>query len=102
MANGENLSQRAENYVDELVRTGRYKSRGEALTEGLRLIEEREKQAVALDAALAAGIADMEAGRVKPLRDVAQRLIAKCQAMEKDSISGSSPLPTKRKPILSG
>ncbi|MBP2444579.1 hypothetical protein [Rhizobium leguminosarum] len=38
---------------------------------------EREKQLVALDLAIGRGIADAEAGRLKPVGDVAARLITK-------------------------
>jgi antitoxin ParD1/3/4 len=70
-----------EEVVDRLVSSGRYNSKSEVLREGVRLVEEREKRLEALDAALAKGLADVEAGRVKPLREVAGRLIAKYQRM---------------------
>lgn len=70
-----------EDVVDRLVATGRYNSKSEVLREGVRLVEEREKRLEALDAALAKGLADVEAGRVKPLREVADRLMAKYQKM---------------------
>jgi antitoxin ParD1/3/4 len=47
------------------------------LREGVRLVEEREKRLAALDLAIAQGIADVEAGRLKPIRDVMARLTAK-------------------------
>lgn len=64
MAGNVHLGKKLENYVDELVRTGRYKSREEVLSEGVRLVERREQQRTAVDRALEAGIADAEAGRV--------------------------------------
>jgi len=70
-----------EEVVDRLVETGRYNSKSEVLREGVRLVEEREKRLEALDQALAKGVADIEAGRVKPLREVADRLMAKYQKM---------------------
>lgn len=73
-----------EEVVDRLVASGRYNSKSEVLREGVRLVEEREKRLEALDAALARGLADIEAGRVKPLREVADRLIAKYQKMADD------------------
>jgi antitoxin ParD1/3/4 len=66
-----------EQFVDDLVRDGRYGSKSEILREGVRLIQEREAKLAALDAALAVGIADAEAGRVKPLREVFDRLEAR-------------------------
>ncbi|MBB3649988.1 antitoxin ParD1/3/4 [Rhizobium sp. BK619] len=77
MASSANLGQQLENYVNELVKSGRYNSRSEVLREGVRLVEEREKRLVALDLAIAQGIADAEAGRLKPIADVAARLTAK-------------------------
>ncbi|WP_105405108.1 type II toxin-antitoxin system ParD family antitoxin [Neorhizobium sp. T7_12] len=84
MASSANLGQHLESYVDELVKSGRYNSRSEVLREGVRLVEEREKRLLALDAALARGLADVEAGRFKPIEEVAARLKAKYAAMTKD------------------
>jgi antitoxin ParD1/3/4 len=66
-----------EQFVDDLVRNGRYNSKSEILREGVRLIQEREAKLAALDAALAVGLADARAGRVKPLREVFDRLEAR-------------------------
>jgi antitoxin ParD1/3/4 len=85
MASSANLGRHLEQYVSELIRTGRYQSRSEVLREGVRLVEEREKRLAALDAALARGIADAEAGRVKPVAEVADRLDAKYRDMAKDA-----------------
>ena len=64
-----------EDVVDRLVASGRYNSKSEVLREGVRLVEEREKRLEALDAALAKGLDDVEAGRVKPLREVAEHVV---------------------------
>ena len=53
MASSANLGKHLEDYVADLVRTGRYNSRSEVLREGVRLVEEREKRLTALDAAIA-------------------------------------------------
>jgi len=79
------LGPQLENYVTELVRSGRYGSRSEVLREGVRLVEEREKRLTALDAAIARGLADVKAGRVHPIEETAARLTAKYQRMVKDS-----------------
>ena len=84
MASSANLGRHLENYVGELVKSGRYNSRSEVLREGVRLVEEREKRLAALDAALARGLADAEVGRAKPIQEVAARLKAKYAAMPKD------------------
>lgn len=85
MASSANLGQHLEDYVSELVKTGRYGSRSEVLREGVRLIEEREKRLAALDAAIARGIADADAGRLKPAQEVGNLLVAKYRAVAKDA-----------------
>jgi len=85
MASSANLGQHLEDYVSELVQTGRYGSRSEVLREGVRLIEEREKRLAALDASIARGVADADAGRLKPAEEVGNRLVAKYRAMAKDA-----------------
>ena len=84
MASSANLGPRLENYVSDLIKNGRYNSRSEVLREGIRLVEEREKRLAALDAAISRGVADAEAGRAKPIADVADRLSAKYGRMAKD------------------
>lgn len=84
MASSANLGQRLENYVTELVKSGRYNSRSEVLREGVRLVEEREKRLSVLDAALARGLADADAGRTVPLEMVGNRLAEKYRAMAED------------------
>lgn len=75
------LGERLEDYVTQLVATGRYNSKSEILREGVRLIQDRETKLVALDAAIARGLADADAGRAKPAGDVFDRLEAKYRAM---------------------
>ncbi|TPL78274.1 type II toxin-antitoxin system ParD family antitoxin [Mesorhizobium sp. B2-4-3] len=81
MAISADLGDRLEDVVNRLVKTGRYNSKSEVLREGVRLVEEREKRLATLDAALARGIADADAGRVKPAADVFDRLESKYKAM---------------------
>ena len=77
------LGAQLESFVAKLVETGRYNSKSEVLREGIRLIQEREARLAVLDQALARGLADADAGRVKPAGDVFARLEAKYQAMGK-------------------
>lgn len=81
MAISADLGNRLEDVVNQLVSTGRYNSKSEVLREGVRLVEEREKRLAALDAALAKGISDADAGRSTPAEDVFERLKKKYRAM---------------------
>jgi antitoxin ParD1/3/4 len=68
------LGKKLESTVAKLVSKGRYNSKSEVLREGVRLVEEREQRLADLDAALEAGIADIEAGRYSPAAEVFDRL----------------------------
>jgi antitoxin ParD1/3/4 len=83
MPSSVDLGKQLETFVTRLVESGRYNSRSEVLREGVRLIHERETKLAALDAAIARGLADAEAGRVKPLGRVFDRLEKKYSAMVK-------------------
>jgi antitoxin ParD1/3/4 len=83
MAISADLGKTLEAVVEDLVENGRYNSKSEVLREGVRLVQEREAELRRLDAALARGMADIEAGRVKPAEEVFDRLIAKYEAMAK-------------------
>lgn len=54
--------------LEQLVSSGRYQNASEVLREGLRLVEQREKEDTlrldALRSAIQTGIADIEAGRL--------------------------------------
>ncbi|GMP05217.1 MULTISPECIES: type II toxin-antitoxin system ParD family antitoxin [Bradyrhizobium] len=77
MAVSADLGEALENFVTKLVASGRYHSKSEVLREGVRLIQEREARLAVLDAAVARGLDDAEAGRVKPSSEVFDRLEAK-------------------------
>jgi antitoxin ParD1/3/4 len=68
------LGNQLESYVERLVEAGRYNSKSEVLREGVRLVQDRETRLAALDAAIARGLADKEAGRTAPLEDVAAEM----------------------------
>ncbi len=74
MASSVDLGNQLEDFVSKLVKAGRYNSRSEILREGVRLIHERETRLAALDASVARGIADADAGRVLDIDDAAARL----------------------------
>ena len=77
MASSVDLGSQLEAFVSQLVKTGRYNSRSKIWHEGVRIIHEREARLVALDAAIARGLEDADAGRVHDIDDVARRLNVK-------------------------
>ena len=70
MAISADLGENLERVVNDLVKNGRYNSKSEVLREGVRLVQEREAALARLDAALAQGLADVEAGRTRPAEEV--------------------------------
>lgn len=78
------LGLQLEAFVARLVEAGRYNSKSEVLREGVRLVQEREARLAALDASIARGLADADAGRTKPAAGVFDRLEAKYRAMAND------------------
>jgi antitoxin ParD1/3/4 len=80
MAMSADLGEALEKFVTTLVATGRYRSKSEVLREGVRLIQEREARLTALDASIARGLADAEAGRVKTSAEGFDRLEPKLKA----------------------
>jgi antitoxin ParD1/3/4 len=83
MAMSADLGKTLEKFVTKLVATGRYRSKSEVLREGVRLIQERETRLAALDASIARGVADADAGRVKSTSEVFDKLEAKLRAKAK-------------------
>lgn len=81
MPSSVNLGDQLEAFITEAVKDGRYGSRSEVMREGVRLVQEREKRLVKLDAALMKGLADAEAGHVTDAEVVFDRLIRKYEAM---------------------
>jgi antitoxin ParD1/3/4 len=81
MPSSVNLGNKLEAFVTKLVASGRYNSKSEVLREGLRLLHEREARLATLDAALARGIADADAGRVTPAEQVFAKLRARYRSM---------------------
>lgn len=71
------LGKQLESFVSRLVETGRYHSKSDVLREGVRLIQEREARLAALEASIARGLADAEAGRTNPAEEVFGRLEAR-------------------------
>jgi antitoxin ParD1/3/4 len=74
------LGNQLESYIATLVATGRYNSKSEVLREGVRLIQDREARLAALDASIARGLADAEAGCTVDAAGAFDRLEAKYRA----------------------
>jgi antitoxin ParD1/3/4 len=64
MPSSYSLGQHFEAFVQGQLSSGRYQNASEVLRDALRLMEERERRLASLDASIARGIADIEAGRV--------------------------------------
>ncbi len=79
------LGEKLESYVSQLVAAGRYNSKSEILREGVRLIQDRETRLAALDASIARGLADAEAGQTKRADEVFERLEAKYRDMARSA-----------------
>lgn len=75
MPSSVDLGKSLEKVVTSLVKTGRYNSRSEVLREGVRLVQEREVKLATLDAAIARGVADADAGRVSDAAAVFDSLL---------------------------
>jgi antitoxin ParD1/3/4 len=80
MAMSADLGETLEKFVTKLVASGRYNSKSEVLREGVRLIQERESRLASLDASIARGLADADAGRVTPAAKVFDRVEAMLRA----------------------
>lgn len=79
------LGGQLEGYISKLVASGRYNSKSEVLREGVRLVQERETKLAALDASIARGLADADAGRSKSAEHVFERLKRKYQSTAKSA-----------------
>ena len=72
------VGQRWEEFVDSVVRDGRYGSASEVVREGLRLVEEREAKLKALRQAIEASLAE---GGALSQEDVTAALAAKARSL---------------------
>jgi antitoxin ParD1/3/4 len=76
------LGPKLEDYVTQLVATGRYNSKSEVIREGIRLVQEREARFKALDAAVARGFSEAASGKTRDAAHVFARLEAKYRAKD--------------------
>ena len=79
------LGKQLETYIQQLVEAGRYGSKSEVLREGIRLVQDRETRLAGLDASIARGLADVDAGRTAPADEVFKRLQDKYRAAAEQS-----------------
>ncbi len=75
------IGQRWEEFVESIVKDGRYGSASEVVREGLRLVEEREAKLNALRRTLDASIAE---GGERNQHDVGAALEAKTKALSEE------------------
>ncbi len=75
------LGKHFESFIQGQLRSGRYNNASEVMRDALRLMEERERRLAALDAAIARGLEDVDAGRIYPAEDVFDALEAKYAGM---------------------
>jgi antitoxin ParD1/3/4 len=75
------LGEHFETFIQAQLASGRYNNASEVVRDALRLMEARERRMAALDARIAKGIADGEAGRVYDAEDVFDELEAMIRAL---------------------
>jgi antitoxin ParD1/3/4 len=75
------LGKHFESFVRSQLASGRYNNASEVLRDALRLMEERERRMVALDASIERGIADINSGRVHDLDEACDALDAELDAL---------------------
>ncbi len=78
------LGKHFEMFVQAQLASGRSNNASEVLRDALRLMEEREREFAALDAAIGRGIADVEAGRVHDADAVLDELEARYALMAEE------------------
>ncbi len=88
MAVSADLGKPLEDYLNELVTKGRYRSRSEVLREGLRLVQEREKRLEALDVAIEEGQRATAEGRTRPAKEVFADVKARLHKIKEQQDAG--------------
>ncbi|TAI63252.1 type II toxin-antitoxin system ParD family antitoxin [Bradyrhizobium sp. Leo170] len=87
------LTERQEELIDTLVKSGRYQNAGEVLRDGLRLVEQREAEDAgklkALRAAARLGVGALDRGEFKEFRNI-EDLQAHLNELSEKVISGTA------------
>jgi antitoxin ParD1/3/4 len=76
------LGPQDEAFIDEAVKSGRYASRAEVISDGLQLVREREEWLTAVRAGVQRGLDDVAAGRVVDLDEAFDQVEAMLDEME--------------------
>jgi antitoxin ParD1/3/4 len=76
------LDPQDEAFIDEAVKSGRYSSRADVISDGLQLVREREEWLAAVRAGVQRGLDDVEAGRVVDLDEAFDQVEAMLDEME--------------------
>jgi antitoxin ParD1/3/4 len=71
-----------EAFIDEAVKSGRYASRLEVISDGLQLVREREEWLATVRAGVQRGLDDVAAGRVVDLDEAFDQVEAMLDEME--------------------
>ena len=88
MAMSADLGKALEDFVENLVKTGRYRSRSEVLREGIRLVQEREAKQMALEVLLKDAIDSADRGETIAAEDVFAELRAELTAIKEARRAG--------------
>ena len=87
------LTERQEELIDTLVKSGRYQNASEVLRDGLRMVEQREAEdegkLKALRAAARLGVGALDRGEFKEFRNI-EDLKAYLNALSEKVISGTA------------
>ena len=74
MASSYSLGQHFEAFVQQQLVSGRYNIASEVIRDALRLMEDRERQLLALDSSIERGVSDLKDGRIQPAEELFDRL----------------------------
>jgi antitoxin ParD1/3/4 len=74
MASSYSLGPHFETFVQRQLASGRYNNAGEVVRDALRLMEDRERRLLALDASIERGAADLRVGLTQRAEEVFDRL----------------------------
>jgi antitoxin ParD1/3/4 len=80
MAMSADLGKPLEEFVENLVKSGRYRSRSEVLREGIRLVQEREAKLAHFKAEIQKGIDSADRGELFDADDVFDEFLSEAVA----------------------